>query len=404
MEAATLAWFGIGALNAVLVSRILRPLGVPAAVVGGLFYALFYPAVFIEHSTLLEAPAATVTLVALLLVSRAPKTGPIAPRVVLVAGALLGVSAGIKIWGVVVVVAVLGWTWITLGGRRGLLLLSGAGAGATVVCLPFFAAAPGSMWRMVVVDQLGRPRSRLELGQRLTDMVGLTTLHAGLVAVAAAVAVAVAWCVLAVRSRQGRLAVVVLLASSALLLSTPPWFVHYAGLIAAPAAIMVGAAAGTLIGVARSIGARGLIASLLVAGLAVVAVPILSASFGRPFPAAPIAKRAPLGGCVTTDDPTTLIQTDLLQRNFQRGCKLVVDLGGYSYDIQPGTVVPRSRNSPWQRFAIDYLRSGSAVIVMRFNRGFGFSAHSVSVVQGWPVLLRAGHVVLRSPVRVDRGS
>jgi alpha-1,2-mannosyltransferase len=143
MEAATLAWFGIGALNAVLVSRIHRPLGVPAALVGGLFYALFYPAVFIEHSTLVEAPAATVTLVALLLLSRAPKTGPIAPRVVLVAGALLGVSAGIKIWGVVVVVAVLGWTWITLGARRGLLLLSGAGAGATVVCLPFFAAAPG---------------------------------------------------------------------------------------------------------------------------------------------------------------------------------------------------------------------------------------------------------------------
>jgi alpha-1,2-mannosyltransferase len=405
MEVATLAWFGIGALNAVLVSKILRPLGVPAALVGGLFYAVFYPAVFIEHSTLLEAPAATVTLAALLLLTRAPKAAPIAPRVVLMAGALLGVSAGIKIWGVVVVVAVLGWTWITYGARRGLLLLAGAGVGATIVCLPFFAHAPGSMWRMVVIDQLGRPRSRLGLGQRLTDMVGLTTLHTGLIAVAAALAVAAVGCVLAVRSKQGRLAVVVLVASSALLLSTPPWFVHYAGLIAAPTAIMVGAAAGTLIGAARSIGARGLIAALLVAGLAVVAVPILSAGFGRPFPAAPIAeKAAPLGGCVTTDDPTTLIQTNLLQRNLQRGCTLVVDLGGYSYDLQPGAVVARSRNGPWQRFAIDYLRSGSAVIVMRFNLRFGFSAHSAMVVREWPVLLRAGHVVLRSPVRVDRGS
>jgi hypothetical protein len=279
----------------------------------------------------------------------------------LVAGALLGVSAGFKIWGVVVLVAVLGWTSITYGARRGLLLLAGAGVGATIVCLPFFAAAPGSMWRMVVIDQLGRPRSRLGLGHRLTDMVGLTTLHAGSVAVAAAVAVAVAGCVLAVRSNQGRLAVVVLLASSALLLSTPPWF---------------------------------------------VAVPILSASFGRPFPAAaPIAKRAtPLGGCVTTDDPTSLIQTDLLQRNFQHGCRLVVDLGGYSYDIHPGTAGPRSHNGPCQRFAIDYFRSGSAVIVMRFNRGFGFSAHSASVVQGWPVLLRTRHIVVRRPVRVYRGS
>jgi len=405
MEVATLAWFGIGALNAVLVSRILRPLGVLAALVGGLFYAVFYPAVFIERSTLLEAPAATVTLVALLLLTRAPKVGPIAPGVVLVAGALLGVSAGIKIWGVVVVVAVLGWTWITHGARRGLLLLAGAGVGATIICLPFFVSAPGSMWRMVVIDQLGRPRSRLGLGQRLTDMAGLTTLHAGLVAVAAALAVAVAGCVLAVRCSQGRLAVVVLVASSALLLSTPPWFIHYAGLIAAPAAIMVGAATRTLIGAARSTQARGLIGSILVVGLAVVAVPILSASFGRPFPAAPIAKvAAPLGGCVTTDDPTTLIQTDLLQRNFQHGCRLVVDLGGYSYDIHPGMVVPRSHNKPWQRFAIDYLRSGSAVIMMRFSRGVGFSAHSALVVQGWPVLLRTGHVVLKSPDRVDRGS
>ena len=406
MEVANLAWFGIGALNAVLVSWILRPLGVLAALVGGLFYAVFYPAVFIEHSTLLEAPAATVTLVALLLLTRAAKAGPIAPRVALVAGALLGVSAGVKIWGVVVMVAVLGWTSITYGARRGLLLLAAAGVGATIVCLPFFAAAPRSMWRMVVIDQLGRPRSRLGLGHRLTDMVGLTTLHAGSVAVAAAVAVAVAGCVLAVRSNQGRLAVVVLLASSALLLSTPPWFVHYAGLIAAPAAIMVGAATGNLIGAARSTGVRGLITALLMAGLAVVAVPILSASFGRPFPAAaPIAKRAtPLGGCVTTDDPTSLIQTDLLQRNFQHGCRLVVDLGGYSYDIHPGTPVPRSHNGPWQRFAIDYFRSGSAVIVMRFNRGFGFSAHSASVVQGWPVLLRTRHIVVRRPVRVYRGS
>jgi hypothetical protein len=108
----------------------------------------------------------------------------------------------------------------------------------------------------------------------------------------------------------------------------------------------------------------------------------------------------PLGGCVTVDDPRSLIQTNLLERNFQHGCTLVVDLGGYSYDIHPGTVEPRSRNLLWQHFAIDYLRSGSAVIVMRFGRGSGFSAHSASVVQGWPALLRTRHIVVRSPVHV----
>jgi hypothetical protein len=171
-------------------------------------------------------------------------------------------------------------------------------------------------------------------------------------------------------------------------------------------AIMVGAAAGTLISFAGSTGTRGMITALFMAGLALVAVPLLSASFGRSFPAAgPIAQRAaPLGGCVTVDDPRSLIQTDLLERNFQHGCTLVVDLGGYSYDIHPGTAESRSRNRRWQHFAIDYLRSGSAVIVMRFSRGSGLSAHSASVVQGWPVLLRTRHIVMRSPVRVKRGS
>jgi hypothetical protein len=57
-------------------------------------------------------------------------------------------------------------------------------------------------------------------------------------------------------------------------------------------AIMVGAAASTLIGAARSITTRAMIASILVAGLAVAAVPVLNDKFGRSFPAAPIAQRA----------------------------------------------------------------------------------------------------------------
>jgi hypothetical protein len=96
---------------------------------------------------------------ALLLLTKTRTAGPIAARVVLLAGALLGISAGIKIWGVVVAAAVLVWTRIIHGVGRGMLLLAGAGIGATMICLPFFAAAPGTMWRMVVVDQLGRPRS-----------------------------------------------------------------------------------------------------------------------------------------------------------------------------------------------------------------------------------------------------
>jgi hypothetical protein len=55
IEVATLAWFGIGALNAVLVSTILRPLGVVAALIGGLFYAVNWDSRN-DHSTLHGRP------------------------------------------------------------------------------------------------------------------------------------------------------------------------------------------------------------------------------------------------------------------------------------------------------------------------------------------------------------
>lgn len=199
-----------------------------------------------------------------------------------------------------------------------------------------------------------------------------------------AIVAAAAGCVLAFRSRQGRLAVNHELGALERR-SERCWLNRQllAGLGTRPA----------------------MIASILVAGLAVAAVPVLNDKFGRSFPAGPIAQRAArLGGCLTTDDPTTLIETNLVQSNLQPGCKLVVDLGGYSYDIYPRATVPRSRNVPWQRFAIDYLGSGSAAIVVRFNSGFGLSAHSARVIRGWPVLIRADRFVLRSPDRVGHGT
>lgn len=79
---ARLAFMVLGGVNALLVSRYLRPVGVAAAWLGGLFYALFWPSVYSEHTVLLEGPANTCLLVALLLLapvasraSRASKAG-----------------------------------------------------------------------------------------------------------------------------------------------------------------------------------------------------------------------------------------------------------------------------------------------------------------------------------------
>ena len=67
---ARLAWVLLGAVNAVLVSRILRPIGLVGAALGGLCYAVLYPAVYVEWTTQLQGLGNTLLLVSLLLLSK----------------------------------------------------------------------------------------------------------------------------------------------------------------------------------------------------------------------------------------------------------------------------------------------------------------------------------------------
>jgi lipoprotein signal peptidase len=408
MAAARVAWMLIGAGNAVLVARILWPAGRWAGAFAGLFYAVFFPAVYMEHSTLLEGVASSCLLAAMLLLSLRPPTPSAASGLVLAAGGLLGYSASVKIWGVVVVAAVVLWCFAARGARQAVLLLLGAGAGVTAVCLPFFAAAPAAMWRMVVMDQLGRPRSTVSAPSRLVDIAGLRSVKpiTGLwpvllvVVLVGAAALMLAW-----SSEVGRLAGVVLVAVLILLMSTPSWFLHYSGLAAAPLAVVAGAAAAALSDRARRGWVRATIALLLCAGLVAGSVPDVTARFGRPFPGTELAVSVPSSGCVTSDDPATLIQLDVLSRNIQLGCPFVVDLGGYSYDLEsPGGHVPRNQNTRWQRLAINYLRSGRVVITTRFSRKAGFDAASARTVKGWQTIGRVGRYSLRVPTPASAGS
>lgn len=89
----------------------------------------------------------------------------------------------------------------------------------------------------------------------------------------------------------------------------------------------------------------------MVAMMAVLAG-LIPARFGSPFPAEQLAGVRDAPGCVTADDPTTLIRLNLLNRNLDRGCPLVADLGGYTYDLlvnghqRPRLSNPR-RSSTW---------------------------------------------------------
>jgi alpha-1,2-mannosyltransferase len=90
---------------------------------------------------------------------------------------------------------------------------------------------------------------------------------------------------------------------------------------------------------------------------------------------------------------------NVLSRNIERGCRFEVDLGGWSNDLGSSHLrrTPRSRNAVWQRFALDYLRSGDAALVIRFDRYSGFSAASTKTCRAWPRLRRVGSYVVRAP-------
>lgn len=399
LAVARLCWMALGALNAVLCALVLLPQGRRAAVIAGLLYALFFGGIYIEHTVLLEAPATTVLLLALVL-TRALGSGEGVPTAnYIAAGLLLGLSPAVKIWGVVAVAVVAGGLAWRRGRRRGLTVLLSATASCTIACLPFFLAAPRAMWQMVVADQLGRRRDPLNLVERVDDMLGLSLwttgqprLHLGTALMIILVLASLLSCVLSV---ELRLLAALLITHVSLLAVTPVWFQHYSGLLAAPLVLVLGA------GLAVAIDKVGTVrpwlpaalASLATVAVLVSALPITQLRLGRTFPSqAAAAILADVPGCIVTDFPMTLIQTNLLRRNLERGCRFEVDLGGASYDLDAGAdkEKPRHRNRVWQRYALDYLRSGDAAIIAKFTSNVGFSHKTAKEVHGWPELDRFG--------------
>ncbi|MCW2811280.1 MAG: hypothetical protein JWP61_1738 [Friedmanniella sp.] len=408
MAVARVGWWVLGGVNAVLVARIVLPFGRAAALVGGLGYALFFPAVYSEHTALLEPPATTCLLVSLLLVRATEPGARLSGRRVLLAGAVLGFAVTLKIWGVVPVLVVVGWL---LGGRRfrtAAAYLAGAVGICLVVYLPFFLSAPSQMWRLVVTDQVGRRPLDVAFVKRLTDLSGMSLwapASGGLTPlIVAALVVGVVCTLVAVLLRRSRLLGLLTVALVGMLLLTPSWFVHYSGLTAAPVVLVTATATGALLAVLRRATGRTWVGGVLVAvglvGLLGYAHQFLDLRLIRAFPG-PALARALVGvpGCIATDDPSTLIQTDLLRRNIARGCRIEIDLGGVNYDLEhPDSVqVSRARNPNWQQYCLDYYRASDAVISVRFRSGFGYSRSTGQVYESWPELARVDRYVVRIP-------
>ena len=108
----------VGALNAVLVMRLLRPVGLVVATAGGLFYALYYLAALVGRKTLLEGLANLCLLVSLLILGGCTRSWNQPPAWPLRRECRSAVAAGIKIWGVVAIVAIVAYVWRPPGGPR----------------------------------------------------------------------------------------------------------------------------------------------------------------------------------------------------------------------------------------------------------------------------------------------
>ena len=64
---------------------------------------------------------------------------------------------------------------------------------------------------------------------------------------------------------------------------------------------------------------------------------------------------------------------------------------GATYHLPAGAAEdgPRSRNPVWQNYALECLRSGTAVVIARFSSGGGgFSLETFRVIQSWPEIGR----------------
>lgn len=390
---ARVAWMLLGAFNATAITRILRPLGRLSAVVGGLAYALYFPAAYAESTTMLEGLANTFLVTALLLLSRGRS-----PSRLVWAGIFLGLVPAVKIWGIVLVAAVIVWVGVTRGLRSFAAILLAAAMSCAAVLLPFFLAAPSRMWQMVVAAQLGRPKMASVIPEaRLWSMMGLPgspppgdPLTYTLAALALCVAAMSLWHTR--RFAFAWLGVALFVPAAAMLLKTPSFFQHYSAVLAIPVALMVGAAVTLPPRADNRLRWWGSLAvlPLVLAWGAAQGVHDMRSHTGRDIqftelhPAVRMAK-----GCVTSDDPAALIELNVFSRNVHRSCPVWIDLTGHAYVDGIGHRVPRLANLAFQQHAIGYLASGDVAIIGRDASMHYLDAANRDLIRTWRVLGRS---------------
>jgi 4-amino-4-deoxy-L-arabinose transferase-like glycosyltransferase len=396
--AARLLVVGLGAVSALLAYLAARRVGIVAASVAGGLYAVWFSAVYVERTTLLEPLVNLAVLAALALLSRVP----ISARVAVAAGACLGAAAAIKATNLAGLAVVVVWVLWTAGRRRGLQTLAGGVAAAALLVLPLALAAPAAAWRMIVEDQAGRQSLELQLG-RVASVLGLDRGFSGSYLVTLAlVALVVVCAVAAVRAHPATLLwVVLLVVDGALLLAGSLYFTHYAASVAPMLVLILGAGAQVGLDASRRLPAAGR-AAVVVLGVAALGAVVLvqlravvDIQSGWRFPGPAVSRLVADGTCVTADSATPLILTGVLGRNIERGCPVVVDFTGQVYDTR-GQGLDRPDNAAYQEWATDYLLSGDRIVLVRLDND-GLAPDTVDLLRARDVLKESDHVVVLGP-------
>jgi hypothetical protein len=373
MAAARVAFMLVGTLSAVLVWRIASRVSPRAGLVAGLFYAVWQPAAAAERTTLLEP------LVNLGLLGALALLGPGAGRRrIVAAGVVLGLAVAVKAWAVVPFLVLALWLLRRSGWRTAVSYVGAGAAAAAAVCLPFLVLAGPRMLRMVVLDQLGRPNNGVPTVVRLASIEGLRLSHRPVTASLATTAVLVAVlgglavAALAWRRPATRVWAALLAGAVLMLLTSPSYFGHY-GTFAAPAlALLVGAGADTVLSrlAVRTPVVRPLAPALGVVALAVLAAHVVTHAEGRrPPPESAMADQLAGARCVAADSAAALVAADVLSRDLEQGCPVVVDVTGLTYDqdrgdLRSGSTPTARRHDPeWQRSVDRYLTGASAVLL-----------------------------------------
>ena len=407
---ATIQFSALGAASAVLVALVARGLGVGrrAATAGGLFYAMWFLSVRNEYLSRLEPLGNFLMLCGLL--GYVGIGGRHGRRSAVLCGAALGAAASVKIWyGVPLAVVLCFLVARRRPGDAGRAVL-GAVAAVVLVCGPFFALAPSSMWRMVISEQLGRdhanPLRAVVMLQQVPIGLSWQTAYLldAVLLVAVGVLVVAAW-----RAPAVRLPAALLLANAGVLLAGPSWFFSYFDFLT-PAAALCVATGAAAVGVVRRETGRLLARACGVAGAVVVVLALVIPAnrlwYGgdktrASLPSSELAAAVANVRCVMSDSPMALIGLNALDRNLANGCPNWIDVTGRTYasDMsvrgQDGRRVARIANPRWQQALRDYLLSGDAVVIMRAT-DVGISPTT------WDAVLRGGilatdgaHVVYR---------